>query len=97
MALPAEIISLAAQVVDDLRARGETISTAESLTAGAVSSVIVTIAGASDVFVGGTTAYRDEIKKIPRQKCGCWNHSRFICVADRVNIMDFYSSAITAS
>jgi nicotinamide-nucleotide amidase len=34
MALPAEIISLAAQVVDDLRARGETLSTAESLTAG---------------------------------------------------------------
>ena len=62
MALPAEIISLAAQVVDDLRARGETLSTAESLTAGAVSSAIVTIAGASDVFVGGTTAYRDEIK-----------------------------------
>ena len=62
MALPAEIISLAAQVVDDLRARGETLSTAESLTAGAVSSAIVTIAGASDVFVGSTTAYRDEIK-----------------------------------
>jgi nicotinamide-nucleotide amidase len=62
MALPAEIISLAAEVVDALRARGETVSTAESLTAGALSSAIVTIAGASDVFVGGITAYRDEIK-----------------------------------
>lgn len=62
MTLPVEIISLAAQVVEDLRARGETLSTAESLTAGALSSAIVTIAGASDVFVGGTTAYRDEIK-----------------------------------
>jgi len=62
MALPAEIISLAAEVVDALRARGETVSTAESLTAGALSSAIVTIAGASDVFVGGTTAYRDAIK-----------------------------------
>jgi nicotinamide-nucleotide amidase len=62
MALPAEILGLAAEVVDSLRARGETLSTAESLTAGAVSSAIVSVAGASDVFVGGVTAYRDEIK-----------------------------------
>ena len=62
MALSAEILGLAAEVADALRARGETVSTAESLTAGAVSSAIVSIAGASDVFVGGITAYRDEIK-----------------------------------
>ncbi len=62
MALSAEIMALSAEVVDALRARGETVSTAESLTAGAVSSAIVTISGASDVFVGGITAYRDEIK-----------------------------------
>ena len=62
MVLPAEIIGLAAEVVDSLRSRGETVSTAESLTAGAVSSAIVSVAGASDVFVGGVTAYRDEIK-----------------------------------
>ena len=62
MALSAEILGLAAEVADALRARGETVSTAESLTAGAVSSAIVSIAGASDVFVGGLTAYRDEIK-----------------------------------
>jgi nicotinamide-nucleotide amidase len=62
MALSNEILGFAAEIVDHLRQRGETISTAESLTAGSVSSAIVTIAGASDVFVGGTTAYRDEIK-----------------------------------
>ena len=62
MALSNEIIGFAAEIVDHLRQRGETISTAESLTAGAVSSAIVTISGASDVFVGGVTAYRDEIK-----------------------------------
>jgi nicotinamide-nucleotide amidase len=62
MALSTEILGFAAEIVDHLRERGETVSTAESLTAGAVSSAIVTIAGASDVFVGGTTAYRDEIK-----------------------------------
>ena len=62
MALSSEILGFAAEIVDHLRQKGETISTAESLTAGSVSSAIVTIAGASDVFVGGLTAYRDEIK-----------------------------------
>ncbi|MSO43059.1 MAG: CinA family protein [Candidatus Planktophila sp.] len=62
MALSNEIIELATEIVDTLRQRNETLSTAESLTAGAVSSAIVTITGASDVFVGAITAYRDEIK-----------------------------------
>lgn len=62
MALSSEIIGLASEVVAALRARGETLSTAESLTAGSLSSAIVTISGASDVFVGGVTAYQDEIK-----------------------------------
>jgi len=42
MALPNEILGFAAEIIDHLRQRGETISTAESLTAGAVSSAIVT-------------------------------------------------------
>lgn len=62
MTLSPDTIGLAAEIVDTLRARGETVSTAESLTAGAVSSAIVTTAGASDVFVGAITAYRDEVK-----------------------------------
>ena len=62
MTLSPEIIGLAGEIVDTLRARGETVSTAESLTAGAVSSALVSIPGASDVFVGAVTAYRDEIK-----------------------------------
>lgn len=62
MTLSPDIIELASEVIDLLREHGETVSTAESLTAGALSSAIVTIAGASDVFVGGITAYRDEIK-----------------------------------
>jgi len=57
-----EILGFAAEIVDHLRQRGETISTAESLTAGAVSSALVSISGASDVFVGGITAYRSQIK-----------------------------------
>lgn len=62
MVLSPEIIELATEIIDALRERNETLSTAESLTAGSVSSAIVTISGASDVFVGGLTAYRDEIK-----------------------------------
>ena len=62
MATANEILGFTAEIVDHLREHGETISTAESLTAGSVSSQIVSIAGASDVFVGGITAYRDEIK-----------------------------------
>ena len=62
MTLANEILGFSAEIVEHLRQRGETISTAESLTAGSVSAGIVTVAGASDVFVGGVTAYRDEIK-----------------------------------
>ena len=62
MALSPDDIELISDVVDSLRERNETLSTAESLTAGALSSAIVSIAGASDVFVGGITAYCDEIK-----------------------------------
>ena len=62
MTLSPETIELATEIIDALRERNETLSTAESLTAGSVSSAIVTISGASDVFVGGLTAYRDEIK-----------------------------------
>jgi len=62
MTLANEILGFSAEIVEHLRQRGETISTAESLTAGSVSAAIVMVAGASDVFVGGMTAYRDEIK-----------------------------------
>ena len=62
MTISPDILELAREIVDTLRLRNETLSTAESLTAGALSSAIVTIPGASDVFVGGITAYCDEIK-----------------------------------
>ena len=62
MALSPEIIELATEIIDTLRHKSETLSTAESLTAGSVSSAIVSIAGASDIFIGGLTAYRDEIQ-----------------------------------
>ena len=62
MSLSPDIIELATEIIDTLRHNSETLSTAESLTAGQVSSAIVSIAGASDIFIGGMTAYRDDIK-----------------------------------
>jgi nicotinamide-nucleotide amidase len=53
---------LVAQIIDALRQRGETLCTAESITGGYISSTVVRISGASDVFVGGLTAYSDEVK-----------------------------------
>jgi len=61
---PAQIIVAA------LRASGENVSVAESLTAGGVGVAITSVPGSSDVFVGGLTAYQSRIKeeylKVPR-------------------------------
>ena len=54
--------ALTGEIIDALRQRNETLSTAESLTGGALSSAIVRIPGASEVFTGGITAYSNEIK-----------------------------------
>lgn len=53
---------VAAACVDVLRARGETVSTAESLTAGLVCATLATVAGASDCLRGGLAAYASDVK-----------------------------------
>ena len=53
---------LVSQIIDVLRKNGETVSTAESITGGSISSTLIGISGASDVFRGGITAYSDELK-----------------------------------
>ena len=62
MALANEILGLISDIHDSLRARGETLSTAESLTAGGLSNALTIVPGASDVFLGSITAYRPDIK-----------------------------------
>ena len=62
MALANEILGLVSDIHDSLRARGETLSTAESLTAGGLSNALTIVPGASDVFLGSITAYRPDIK-----------------------------------
>ncbi len=45
-----------------LKERGETLSTAESCTAGLVSARIVNVPGSSEYFVGGVVVYSNELK-----------------------------------
>ena len=49
-------------IISYLADRGETISVAESLTAGGLANMLTSASGSSAVFVGGITAYRNEIK-----------------------------------
>ena len=53
---------VAARCLDALRARGESLATAESLTAGLVSATIAAVPGASDVLRGGLTSYATDVK-----------------------------------
>lgn len=57
-----QLNELAARVVDELRAQGLTMATAESCTGGSIASEITAIAGCSDVFKGAVVAYSNEVK-----------------------------------
>lgn len=52
----------ALSIVEMLRGRGETLSIAESLTAGGLGHALTQIPGASEVFFGGVIAYTSEVK-----------------------------------
>ncbi|WP_037856861.1 CinA family protein [Streptomyces sp. NRRL S-340] len=54
--------SRAAEVVELLTVRGETLAVAESLTGGLVAAEITAVPGASRVFRGSVTAYATELK-----------------------------------
>ena len=49
-------------VLARLRQRGLRLAVAESCTGGLVASQLVSVAGASDVFLGGVVAYADDLK-----------------------------------
>lgn len=53
---------LAAVVIDELRRRKLTLAVAESCTGGLVGARITDVPGASDVFLGGTIAYHNDLK-----------------------------------
>ena len=49
-------------VLDTCRKRGLTLATAESCTGGLVAARLTSVAGSSDVFIGGVVAYSNEVK-----------------------------------
>src|SRR4051812_1574751 len=58
----ASLIGLAATCLQELETRGQTLGTAESLTAGLVSATLASVPGASNVLRGGLTAYAVDVK-----------------------------------
>ena len=55
--------SLASSVINLLRKSNQTLAIAESCTGGGLGAEISSIAGCSDVFLGGVIAYQNEIKE----------------------------------
>jgi nicotinamide-nucleotide amidase len=52
----------AVAVVNELRERGLTLASAESLTGGGVGALLTSVAGSSAVYVGGVTSYATRVK-----------------------------------
>jgi nicotinamide-nucleotide amidase len=52
----------ATTIIETLKARGETVSVAESLTGGGLGHALTAVPGASEVFIGGIIAYTSDVK-----------------------------------
>ena len=50
------------QLIDTLKEKKLTISTAESCTGGLISRLITDVPGSSEVFIGGVVSYSNEMK-----------------------------------
>jgi len=48
--------------IECLRRRGLTMATAESCTGGNIAALVTSVAGASDIFLGGVVSYSNEVK-----------------------------------
>ena len=62
MALSHDVTAFVREIIALLSEKHETISTAESLTAGGLSSALTSVPGSSEVFLGGITAYQNSVK-----------------------------------
>jgi len=54
---------LVVRAIEALRARGETLSCAESCTGGLLSAFLTTLPGVSDVYMGSIVAYSNRVKE----------------------------------
>ena len=61
--MSAVVTELAAELIGVLRAKGLSLSTAESCTGGAIAAAITSVPGSSDVFKGAVVAYANEVKR----------------------------------
>lgn len=57
-----ELQTLAEQVLNQAREAGVRLATAESCTGGLIAATLTSIAGSSDVFLGGVVSYANEVK-----------------------------------
>jgi nicotinamide-nucleotide amidase len=62
MSLTSEVSSMVKEIIRTLGEHHETLSTAESITAGGLSSAITSVEGSSQIFLGAIVAYQDHIK-----------------------------------
>ena len=62
MSLAPEISAMVSEIISTLAARNETLVTAESITAGGLSSAITSVEGSSQIFLGAIVAYQDHVK-----------------------------------
>lgn len=58
-----ELSETAARVLDEARARGVTLATAESLTGGLIAGTLTAVPGSSDVVCGGVVSYTCAVKE----------------------------------
>lgn len=62
MSLSSEVSSMIKEIIRTLGDANESLVTAESITAGGLSSAITSVEGSSQVFLGAIVAYQDQVK-----------------------------------
>lgn len=62
MVLTSETTTMVRELIATLASHNESLATAESITAGGLSSAITSVEGSSQIFLGGIVAYQDNVK-----------------------------------
>ncbi len=82
--------------IQALRANGESVSVAESLTGGLLASALVDIPGASDVFCGGVVAYtikaKGEILRVSEEALAHGVVSQEVAIAMAQGALELFGS-----